>query len=540
MSLPDRGQTGLWDIAAEKVTDAEELCLLGERAMVRGLYRRAAGLWTRAVVAGSAEAGCKLLGFLPAIGQDSTPAAQWVAAHVPLDDMEEVMSLLPAMAATETREDDGWPDAYSVVHDPEKIPDGPDQADGEATGAVFVLADRIAAGLALNDASNVAAVLGTLRHVRTYGAATALLRRDPARHVDLGEPRGVAALLGTLRRARQHAQLAALLSRDPAGHVAMDDPGGVAWLLQILRDCGADDAAARLLARDPARTARLDRYGVAGLLEELHAAGDHAATAVLADRAVAMPLGDPDEAFAALECLHKVATHPAAGALASRIVADLKLDDPFEVACGLESLGRMGRHAEQAVLARRAVDGVPIGHHGVAWLLRSLHQLELHDHLRDLLARDPGGNLALDDPYHVDLMLLALRRVGARGAARELARRAAEQAPAHQLRHVHYLLIRLRKMRMLDQARLYGGRVAAEVSLAGSLECEAEDLDQLVGELRKIDAGDAADLLIRRATDAGVFWGFLQTRTPTDRERYRHGREPDGAPSPPWSWSAPR
>ncbi len=39
-----------------------------------------------------------------------------------------------------------------------------------------------------------------------------------------------------------------------------------------------------------------------------------------------------------------------------------------------------------------------------------------------------------------------------------------------------------------------------------------------------------------RAADAGMFGLFLEAR-PGEAAAYRFGREPDGTPSPPWSWS---
>ena len=62
---------------------------------------------------------------------------------------------------------------------------------------------------------------------------------------------------------------------------------------------------------------------------------------------------------------------------------------------------------------------------------------------------------------------------------------------------------------------------------------------RLLVALREAGAAEAAvRALALRAADAGMFDLFLQAR-PDETATYRFGREPDGTPSPPWTWSEP-
>jgi hypothetical protein len=97
----------------------------------------------------------------------------------------------------------------------------------------------------------VAWLLSRLQAAGAQEQAAALLRRDPAAHVSLGDPGGVAELLSSLRAAGARQQAAALLARDPAAHVSLDDLFAVAELLDGLRAAGAQEQAAALAHRLP-------------------------------------------------------------------------------------------------------------------------------------------------------------------------------------------------------------------------------------------------------------------------------------------------
>ena len=69
---------------------------------------------------------------------------------------------------------------------------------------------------------------------------------------------------------------------------------------------------------------------------------------------------------------------------------------------------------------------------------------------------------------------------------------------------------------------------AGQVSLAPD---QQRGVARLLAALRAAQAGQAARALAARAADAGMF------DLTEDRARYRFGREPDGAPAPPWRWA---
>jgi hypothetical protein len=151
-------------------------------------------------------------------------------------------------------------------------------------------------------------------------------------------------------------------------------------------------------------------------------------------------------------------------------------------------------------------------------------------------------HLILGEPDDADQMLRVLRRIGARTAMADLARRAAEHAPVSSLLGVCNLLVRLRKLRKTPEALILARRVADQATFTDPRDCdprphESNFLRDLEEELHKIGATEQADALIRRAADADLFYGFLRTYAPEQIDLYRYGREPDGSPSRPWTWA---
>ena len=61
---------------------------------------------------------------------------------------------------------------------------------------------------------------------------------------------------------------------------------------------------------------------------------------------------------------------------------------------------------------------------------------------------------------------------------------------------------------------------------------------RLLAALREAGAAEAVQALATRTADAGMFGLFLEVHS-DEALRYRFGREPDGTPSAPWSWSEP-
>jgi hypothetical protein len=105
--------------------------------------------------------------------------------------------------------------------------------------------------------------------------------------------------------------------------------------------------------------------------------------------------------------------------------------------------------------------------------------------------------------------------------------------------------------RLLEELRAAGAREAVAALLArdpaGQVAVGSDGpfrstrrrhVARLLAELFAIGALDAARVLAVRAADAGLFGLFLEAY-PSEAFDYRFGREPDGTPSPWWTWRPP-
>ena len=572
------GPASLWDALADRAaeTGTGDLTRLAQAAQDRGLYRHAAALWTAAVSAGSADAARRLVGCLRDVRPgDVAAAARWAADRVRLDDPWDLARLLEDLQAA------GAGDAIRALlaRDPARAVTVDYRWDAielvgalHTTGAgdaVDALAARIVADFDLEDLPDVASLLVALHRAGAGDAIRALVAREPARHADPEEPAEIAVLLEALHTAgasdavRALATWAAndadierpqalarllkalravgaddafgvLLARDPVGHGRFDDPWEAAALLAELRAAGAGDAVQALLARvrDPACLGSIDYTdSVAWLLEELRAAGaDDAIRAVLdRDPASHATFYDLQGVGRLATELHAVGDSEAVRTLATRLADYISgLNSPEWLAEQLEGFRAAGGDAVRILL-----DGDPAGHASldhpgdVAWLLDELVAAGAGDQVRVLLARDPGGQARLDHPQDVARLLTALRAAGAGDAARALAIRAAEGASLEDPYAVARLLEELHAAGDPVQV-LLDRDPAGEVSLGPD---RRRGVARLLTALRTAGAADAARALAARAADAGMF-GLVW-----DRAGFPFGREPDGAPSPPWAWA---
>ena len=123
---------------------------------------------------------------------------------------------------------------------------------------VTLLAWRVVSRVSHDDPLAIAQALDILRQAGAEEQAAALIARDPATTVCLGNASGVARLLNALRHTGAEEQAAALIARDPATAVHLEDFSGIAELLMALREAGAEEQAAALIARDPATTTPLN------------------------------------------------------------------------------------------------------------------------------------------------------------------------------------------------------------------------------------------------------------------------------------------
>jgi len=147
-----------------------------------------------------------------------------------------------------------------------------------------------------------------------------------------------------------------------------------------------------------------------------------------------------------------------------------------------------------------------------------------------LAARWAVGRVRLDDPWDLARLLDELRAAGAGDALRALlATRAATGARLEDPAGVARLLEELRTAGAGDAVRALLARdPAGQVSLGPD---QQPGVGRLLATLRAAGASEAAGALAARAADAGMF------DLATDRARYPFGREPDGAPAPPWHWA---
>jgi hypothetical protein len=235
---------------------------------------------------------------------------------------------------------------------------------GEAgdNDAVITLARRAADALDLTDTQAVADWLSLM--TAEFGAApafdAALLARDPARHVDLGNPAAVAELLYALRGKDADDALADLVRSIPADNTDLTSPSAVARLLDALRHTGAWPAMGRLLDRDLPEQVRLDDpVGVISLLRALHDAGSaEAVTAILnKDPVSSFNVSDPEVVNRQLSVLYGIgATGGVKAMVALNPAAHVSLDKPHLVATLMGTLRQVGADKQAESLAIRATD----------------------------------------------------------------------------------------------------------------------------------------------------------------------------------------
>ncbi len=190
------GPPSLWDALTAQAATARDRTRLGQAARDRGLYHRAAALWTTAATLGSADAARRLITLLYQISPgDTARAAHWAASHVRIDDLFNTAALLRALRAA------------------------------GADDAVTALASRAAGQASLDDPRAVAWLLEVLREAGARHALTTMLDRDPASQASLDDPRAVRSLLRVLRAAGADETTVTGLASRAADQASLDDLG---------------------------------------------------------------------------------------------------------------------------------------------------------------------------------------------------------------------------------------------------------------------------------------------------------------------------
>lgn len=188
------------------------------------------------------------------------------------------------------------------------------------------------------------------------------------------------------------------------------------------------------------------------------------------------------------------------------------------------------RHPADHRPARWAAAQIPLDDSGgVARLVKSLSEVGAGEQVAVLLARDPATHAALDDAYGVGRLLASLHRVGTEDESTALARRAAAHVALDDHGGLHALLDTLREVGATEQATELARRAAARVPIHHDPR-----LSMLLDRLIEVGPQDAKWSIIQRMPAAGLFAKFMVFDE--NRERFKFGREPDGAAAPLWGW----
>jgi hypothetical protein len=411
-------------------------------------------------------------------------------------------------------------------------------AAGEA-GAVRTLAARAVQAVEVEEPYDVAGLLTALRAVAADDQARNLLARDPGRRASLEYSAGVADLADALHAAGAAAALRSLAAR-AAAQVSLEDGEYTARLLRVLRAAGENDAVQVLLARDPAgQLSQLYPPDVAELLTALHAAGATAAVRALAARVAELDhyylIDEPELA----RVLRTVGETDVLVVLAARVVAEVGVDDLEFVAELLRVLRDTGSaEAVQVLLDRDPARHVGLGDPWeVAGFLDTLRHAGAADAVRTLAERAAPG-VPVDDPGSVARLIQVLRKIGLDEPARTLASRAADGAGLESAQGLARLLEELRAAGAIEAVRVLLARAPGRRAALDASPGYQRAVARLLAALHEAGATEAVEELAARAADAGMFSLFLDVH-PDQAAAYRFGREPDGSPAEPWSWSEP-
>jgi hypothetical protein len=297
--------------------------------------------------------------------------------------------------------------------------------EADAQDQVIKLAERAVPAVPLDNARDVAHLVGALHRARAAQQLTALLSREPARHVPVDDAGALVTLLGWLRRAGASDQVDLLLSRDPAAHVSFYWPDAGIALLGELKEIGAREqfdkltdrfiAAplyvttnkyilltelrkiglySKLLNLDPLTIN--DLRAMARLLELLlEEGGMEERVTALADHAAAAPVESPRDVAFLLYSLYRANTSTQAITLSSRAAAATPLNDPGAIATLLKTMWNAGDQEQVAVLLSRspATQASLTKSYDVSRLLEELQQVNAQEQVSMLMDRLPGEGL---------------------------------------------------------------------------------------------------------------------------------------------------
>ncbi|CNE48094.1 Obg family GTPase CgtA%2C C-terminal extension [Mycobacterium tuberculosis] len=280
-------------------------------------------------------------------------------------------------------------------------------------------------------------------------------------HTASDDPEAVTCLLTMLPGHHADDQITSLLDQ-AADDVRIDDPAAVSQLLDMLVAIEARAQVTKLLERDPAAHAALDDpLSVALLLRNLRRAEADEISVKLAERAIAHGIPGNEEGSILLQVIAKgPLPKNQTATFESKHLSLFPLEDIYAVSTILEILLRRG--AEEQV--------------------------------SELLDRNPGAHVPLDDPDAVGRLLEQLRKVEADDQFNILARRSADGVPLKEPNAVKRLHDRLRSLGVHEMAISLAQRIAIDSPLD-----EPEVVSDFVHSLREMDVHEQITTLTRRA-----------------------------------------
>jgi hypothetical protein len=164
-------------------------------------------------------------------------------------------------------------------------------------------------------------------------------------------------------------------------------------------------------------------------------------------------------------------------------------------------------------------------------MVRDVKEAGNVEQLDALLGRVAVMPLSFYDVDGLVDLLTRLSEIGAPGHAAALAERIAVEIPDH--RTAARLLRKLDEAGASDLVRVLVAR--ADRVPFGQSGPDSLDQEVLVRALEGLGATEQRAKLIDRFPTVGAFATFL--RWDDHADRFRYGREPDGHPSVPWSWT---
>ncbi|MFE7577925.1 hypothetical protein ACFU5Z_24625 [Streptomyces sp. NPDC057521] len=521
----------LWDAVTAFTTDPAVLMHLSYRAREQGFIKQGGVLLRRATVAGYPTEWISLLLATPVEARERAEMALWMAHHIRWESAWDMRARLLELA-------------------------------GEGADASLRLAVRAVEEVDVSDAEEVTHLL---RALRDLGHESLLIDRDPAGLIRLSDVSCVSDVLGQLLEYGYPAPAARLARRILADRAALEHPPMMLGLVVAHRLCPpwCEDGKAMFSAA----ASRVDLSGdiepLLSLVEELKKEHTEAARLLALRLADAIDLRDTDFVASSLYELRELGMTAASRRLAEQAVPVAELEKPEAVGWLLDELRYCGFNDLVAELLRRdPLAELDVGSvKKVVLLLWALQGLERDDLVRRLLL-DSMRYVELDDAECTASYLDELARVGRPQTVRRFALRAADEVPPSEVARLRFLaqtldreglpeaLDRLARRAVLAVGPYSHGfvillRTLREHGLTAHADALIEraaahrDVSYavrrtgLLSSLRAAGETEAADRL-----ESAVPPPVAAAKDPVKpREASPYGRETDGTPAAPWTWS---